>query len=102
MKDDRARSLSSRGSRAPFEERSEEVEEILRVDDAIRVEVGPRFEGKEGGDEVEEILRVRRAVEVEVRGAGGSEYDVIEAGADARGDGGERVCHRHPHPPARD
>src|SRR5690554_3274763 len=70
------RGLLERRSRAPFpggmrsiatgEEGDGEVEEVLRVDRVVAVEVGEWIGGEERGEEVEEVLRVEDAVGVEV------------------------------------
>lgn len=68
-----------RGLLAAGEERGQEVEEILRVELGVVVEVGPGGEGEEGVEEVEEVLGVQRAVVVEVGGAVGNGIENLVA-----------------------
>src|SRR5689334_11171304 len=51
------------------EEGGEELEEVLRVDDAVTVEIRAGQKGKERREEVEEVLRVDGPVGVDVGGA---------------------------------
>src|SRR5262245_14438012 len=65
----------SSASRTTREERAEEVEEVLRADGSVAVEVRGQVAGEEDAQEVEEVLGVEKAVVIDVGEAGSLEVN---------------------------